>query len=193
MIQITGTSADVRLPNHLVAALALYLLGGASARQNAEEVAVKCYELAPQRFSWHNYPQYPSEIRTRVALGDAKKIKYGSLVSGSSQTNWILTPNGVTWCREYLASEANGNSVSGSTKLTLAEQRDLSLLSRHPQFQRFLSGERPPGQAAVADTVNLLPDAPAAAVLRRIEDLSAAAHSAGYGDVERFLEWLAKT
>ena len=193
MTQQTATGVDIRLPNHLVAALALYLLGGARARQNAEEVAVKCFELAPQRFSWRKYPQYPSEIRTRDALGDAKKTKYGSLVSGSSQTNWILTPNGVTWCQEYLASEPNGNSVSGSTKLTVGEQRDLSLLSHHPQFQRFLNGEPPPSQAAVADTVNLLPDAPAAAVLRRIEDLSAAAHSAEYGDIERFLQWLKKT
>ncbi len=193
MTQRAGTIVDIRLPNHLVAALALYLIGGASTRQNAEKVAVKCYELAPQRFCWRNYPQYPSEIRTRDALGDAKKTKYGSLVSGSSQTNWILTPNGVTWCQEYLASEPNGNSVSGSTKLTVAEQRDLSHLSRHPQFQSFLRGEQPPSQAAVADTVNLLPDAPAAAVLRRIEDLSAAAHSAEYDDVKRFLEWLKKT
>ncbi len=181
---------DDRLPNHLVATLALYILGGASARQNAEEVAVKCFGLAPQRFCWRRYPQYPSEIRTRVALGDAKKARYGALVEGSSQRDWILTPAGVRWCQNHLASDLGTHEAAGATQLTISARRDLAELESHAQFRRFQSGEMQPSQPEVADAVGLLPDAPPDAVRRRIADLTAAAHAAGYEEVERYLEWL---
>ena len=181
---------DLRLPNHQVAVLALYLLGGAASRINAEDVAVKCFEMAPQRFCWRTYPQYPSEIRARDALNDAKKVRYGRLASDESKLDWTLTPAGVTWCENYLEANEDEDKLSGATKLTLAERRQLTELLEHPQFERYRGGSNPPSPPEVADAVNLLPDAPAAAVQRRITELSAAARAGEYEDIERYLAWL---
>ena len=38
---------------------ALYNLGGYQERIHTEDIVLKCYELAPTRFSWAKYPQYP--------------------------------------------------------------------------------------------------------------------------------------
>ena len=183
---------DLRLPNHHVAVLALYLLGGAASRVNAEDVAVKCFELAPQRFCWRKYSQYPSEIRARDALNDAKKVKYGRLASGESKLDWTLTPAGVSWCKDYLEASEYEDRLTGATKLTLAERRQLTELERHPQFARYQGEGDSPSPPEVADAVNLLPDAPAPAVQRRLTELSAAARAGGYEDIERYLAWLAQ-
>ena len=64
----------------------LGLLGGAEKTVYSEEVAAKCYEVAPTRFSWR-LPAYrakgwPDKYVVKTALEDAKKDKYGALVDG---------------------------------------------------------------------------------------------------------------
>ncbi len=181
-----------RLSNPQIAVLALYAVGGATARHHTEDIAVKCFELAPSRFSWHKYPQYPKQDTARVALTDARKAKNGQLVAGSERTNWILTPDGVSWCEEYLATEPSDTPAAGANKLRLSDHRSLQMLTEHPQYDRWLNGEDPPESAAAADTVGLLPDAPPNAVARRIQDMTTAARTAGFREVERFLAWLTK-
>ena len=84
---------------------ALYLLGGWQKRIHTEEVALKCFQLAPTKFSWVKYPQYPDIAPARFALEAAKKPKYGKLVKGESERKrtiksiggWMLTANGLQW------------------------------------------------------------------------------------------------
>ena len=71
---------SIELSNIDIAVYALYLLGGWRDRIHTEDIALKCFELAPSKFSWVKYPEYPDNNTAYLSLGDAKKTKYGVLV-----------------------------------------------------------------------------------------------------------------
>jgi hypothetical protein len=75
--------------------LAVYLLGGATAAIDTEDVAVKVNELAPGRFAWRKYPDQINLELIRVYLSAAKTR--GNYVSGSGRTGWTLTSGGLGW------------------------------------------------------------------------------------------------
>jgi hypothetical protein len=65
----------------------LALLGGVEKTVYSEDVAARCYEVAPSRFSWQ-LPKYrqkgwPDKYIVRAGLEDAKKEKHGALVVGA--------------------------------------------------------------------------------------------------------------
>jgi len=63
---------------------ALYLLGGWQKRIHTEDIAFKCFQLAPSKFSWVKYPHFPDLAPARFALESVKRPKYGLLVKGES-------------------------------------------------------------------------------------------------------------
>lgn len=82
-----------------VAALAVYLLGGADRSIDTEDAAIKCHELAPSLFSWRKYKQQINLELVRVSLSDAKKTKNRALLTGSGRDGWRLTSSGLDWVR----------------------------------------------------------------------------------------------
>ncbi len=99
------------LSQHYLVTLALYLVGGEDKFVDTEDVAVKSYEIAPGRFGWRKYPQFPNLELVRVFLSDAKKPDKGHLVSGSGRKGWTLTPDGLRWVRDSGLSFLEGNSL----------------------------------------------------------------------------------
>ena len=91
-----------------VAAVALFLLGGATNVIDTEDIAVKAHAIAPGRFAWRKYPDLVNLELVRVALSDARKRENGALVSGKGKSGWSLTPAGARWC------EAQAKSLLGS-------------------------------------------------------------------------------
>lgn len=92
------------LNNTDIAVYALHLLGGIQKMVHTEDVALKCFELAPQSFSWTKFPQYPDTEPARIALMDSRKEKNGALVRGNNKRKlWIITPSGVKWLKENQA------------------------------------------------------------------------------------------
>ncbi|MGQ0553920.1 MAG: hypothetical protein ACT4PU_11960 [Planctomycetota bacterium] len=97
---------------------ALYLLGGVDRRVHTEDVALKCWELFPDSFSWSKYPAHPDKDIVRVALTDACKEQHGALVGGRVEgkaarrirsdgrtgplEGWTITEQGVLWVRENI-------------------------------------------------------------------------------------------
>ena len=73
---------EEKTPNWETAVYALYLLGGATKSVHTEDVALKCFELAPGSFSWIKHAHLPDKEVTRSSLVDARKDKYGRLVTG---------------------------------------------------------------------------------------------------------------
>ena len=67
--------------NWEIAVYTVYILGGVSKRIHTEEIAMKCYELAPESFSWIKYPKNADKEVARIALTDARKEKYGKIYS----------------------------------------------------------------------------------------------------------------
>jgi hypothetical protein len=89
-----------------------------------EDIAVKAFELYPERFGLIKYPQYPDVDAVRVTLTDLRKDKYGRLVEGDKKRGWKITASGTAWIRR------NGNRV-----------REV-LESRHPKERRISTGKR---------------------------------------------------
>ena len=105
-------------PNRELVVYCLYIAGGATERVHTEDLALKCWELFPDSFSWTKFPQYPEKDIARVALTDARKGKYGALVSGRMEgkassvghvepEGWALTDKGLEWIKNNLSSFGN--------------------------------------------------------------------------------------
>ena len=80
-----------------IVTFAVYLLGGLNKFVDTEDVAVKAFEIAPERFSWKKYPDQINLELVRVSLSDAKKPEKGEHLFGSGRRGWSLTVNGRDW------------------------------------------------------------------------------------------------
>lgn len=179
-----------RLTNWQVAVLALYVLGGAASRQHGEDVALKCFEIAPLRFSWEKYQEYPHLELARSALRDAKKEKYGTFVTGDEARGWLLTKEGLVWCEENAELLSSGQARQGPSALPEPEARAIKALGEHRLFKQWQQGECEIALYEIADALHFPADAPREAVRRRVEELAGAAHVAHMDNMEDFLEWL---
>lgn len=118
---------------------ALYILGGWRKRVHTEDIALKCYQLAPSKFSWIKYPQYPDLQPVRFALE-----KCGALVSGGSErkeksivAGWRLTENGIQWLEANRSRIERCLGTNLAPKARLSEDRRLRELLRSAGFERF--------------------------------------------------------
>ena len=85
------------LSNYQIVTIVVALLGGDSEHVDKEDVAIKAYELAANKFSWRKYPDRIDLNAVRDALNDAKKVKNGNLIVGSNIRGWMLSRNGLKW------------------------------------------------------------------------------------------------
>lgn len=183
-----------------IAVYVLFILGGWQRRIHTEDIALKCFELAPSRFSWVKYQQYPDLMTVWYALGDAKKEKYGSLVIGGSErkkgeeknisTGWRLSENGIKWIK------ANKSRVEGillgtkSPQARLVGDRRLKILINSKAFNDYLiKGEqatisRADFAESLVCTINTKPEI----VSERIEQLYSAADILNQGRVKEYLD-----
>ena len=134
-----------KISNVDIVIYALYLLGGWQERIHTEDITLKCYELAPSKFSWIKYPKYPDLMTTLQALGDAKKEKYHSLVIGESERKselnriggWLLTKSGIKRINEnneYFKKIFNGKEPIGDR---LDTNRRLKNLLNSIAYKKF--------------------------------------------------------
>ena len=177
-----------RLSNWRIAVLALYSLGGATQRQHQEDIAVKCHELAPRRFSWERYA-FPNLDVVGKALRDAKHRKNGELITGDKRIGWLLTPDGIDWASSN-THVASGSMASGASVLGAAEDRELRQLRSHRLFEAWRAGGEAVTVFQAADAVGLPADAPVPSVARRIDELAGAARAGKRQELEGFLGWL---
>ncbi|MDA1369848.1 MAG: hypothetical protein O2971_03675 [Proteobacteria bacterium] len=83
--------------------VAMRILGGDDHALDIEDIAMKCEELAPGSFAWRKYRNQINLELVGFAVRDAKKPKYGGLVSGSHAKGWRLTAPGVAQANKLLA------------------------------------------------------------------------------------------
>lgn len=145
---------------------ALYLLGGWRERIHTEDIALKCYELTPSKFSWIKYPQYPDLQPVRFALEKCKALVEGrsERKDKSIRGGWGLTEQGMQWIE---ANKSRIERLLGSNlapKARLVEDKRMRELLRSEAFSRFKAyGEK--AEISHADfaeslvcTVNTSPD-----------------------------------
>lgn len=141
------------LPNWEIAVYALYLKGGASRSVHTEDVALKCFELAQDSFSWIKYVSYPDKEVARSSLVDARKEKNGRLVVGRAgkgkghwrrkgqdpePDGWQLTEAGSKWLSEH---EQHLAEILKQAQPKVHRQevlRKLERIRRHPLFKIFI-------------------------------------------------------
>ncbi|MCD6404672.1 MAG: hypothetical protein J7M19_02475 [Planctomycetes bacterium] len=141
-----------KLPNWQIAVYALYLSDGVSRRVPTEDVALKCFELAPTSFSWVKHREYPDKDVARTALVDARKEKYGALVTGRAgrgtgqpartkaapvSDGWILSQAGVEWIIKNKSKISEELNYSEQTSHRQEYQRKLVRIRRHHLYEEF--------------------------------------------------------
>jgi hypothetical protein len=166
------TSKIANLSDKDIVLYALYILGGWQKRIHTEDVALKCYEIAPSKFSWVKYPHYPDLAPARFALEAAKKPEYGALVKGESERKrtvksiggWMLTDKGIQWIRSNKVRIEKYLNKPLPTGTRLPAERKLKELLKGEAFKKFREqGERAEiSHAEFADslicTVNTRPE-----------------------------------
>jgi hypothetical protein len=175
-------------------------LGGAEKTVYSEDIAARCYELAPSRFSWR-LPAYrergwPDKYIVKTALEDAKKEEYGALVDGAyaldvAKDGWRLTPKGAAWFRDGAedVEKRLGISVRRASVPRREAQRFLKQMRSQPLFQIFTSAGTLKGASrfAFTDMLNCSPDTSEDAVTSKFKRLCATAELIGDSEITRFL------
>jgi len=189
-----------RLPNEYIAVLALYDQGGAERHVDLEEIAVKCYTLAQERFSWMTR-DHPNLAITLEALNDAKRArKHPPYVSGSNRKlrgknrtrereGYTLTPEGVRVAVEYRANVVGGKLVE-SSGLRLEDVRVLTELRQNNHFARRDELTISLQASQIAEIVGYRPDVPRAVIEARLQEYLTRSSAAELSDITEFLTWL---
>ena len=182
-------------PNRDLVVFSLSLLGGESRRHHTEDITLKCFELFPSSFSWTKHTQYPDKDVVRVALTDARKKRYGSLVEGrvgrgSEPDGWVLTPAGIEWAR---ANRARFEALVPSRHFKEHRQKVLGQLKRVKQHNLFVAyTEDPvvfvPPIGELAELFRCRVDAEPGVWEKRFEDIRRRAQTTEQSDVMDFVE-----
>lgn len=119
---MTGKITD--LTNRDVCLYSLFLEArGQSQLSPTEDIAIRAFQMYPQRFGLVRHPEYPDVDSVRVTLTDLRKPKYGSLVEGDKRKGWRLTESGKAWIQEH-KTEVEG-----------------LIGKKHPREERYGSGK----------------------------------------------------
>lgn len=207
--ELSGTRpvgrASHRYKNWEIAVYALFLQGGLSKYIHTEDVALKCFELAPDAFSWVRHPEFPDKDIVRVALTDARKAGRGTLVSGragqgkrasgttdgtATTDGWILTEAGATW---VASNKEKLEGLVASRQVRFDRQNLLQHIGRlrsHSTFKAFSTDPSTfsPSIGDLAELLRCRPDAPMRVWSQRLEKLRNEARLADQPDVLNFLE-----
>lgn len=176
----------------------LTMLGGAERTVYSEDIAAKCFEVAPSRFSWR-LPAYrdkgwPDKYIVKTALEDAKKDEYGALVEGAyaldtAKDGWRLTPKGARWLKE---SHGRVEKEIGLERPPIPKkdvERFKKQIEGQPLFKRFLKTRELSESTIyeITDMLNCSPDAPRDLIARKFSRLQAMAELVKNEDVVEFL------
>ena len=185
-----------------VALYALYLLGGWQKRVHTEDVALRCHQLAPSRFSWVKYPEYPDLAPARFALEAAKKPKFGALVKGESERKrtsknaggWRLTENGIRWieANKSRIEQCLGERIPPADRLP--EDRRLKELLRATAFEKFERyGEKAEiSHAEFAESLICTVNTKAEVLNERLKQLYCTAEELKREEVKKFVNFCQK-
>jgi hypothetical protein len=193
---------STELSNIDIALFALYRLGGVSKKVHTEEIAWEAYQLAKERFSWR-LPEFrrrgfPDKTLVYFALGDAKKKKYGKLVTGraggdiggSELEGWRFTPQGVIWIKENEIRITTALKQEVPDLPKVQAERFMKQLKSDSCFKYFQENKNidEVSQYAFTDMLGCTPDAPKDIIKQKFERLLATAELVNDNEILKFLE-----
>jgi len=186
------TMQEVSLNDKDIVIYALYILGGYQKRVHTEDVALKCYELAPTRFSWIKYPQYPDIQPVRFTLEKCKPLIVGSSERKppTTVTGWRLTNDGIQWIKTNINRIETQLGKKQPPTERLVDSRRIKTLMNSKAFNKYLAeGEKAEiSHAEFAEslvcTVNTKPEI----FSERIEQLHSTADLLNQDKVKQYLD-----
>lgn len=136
------------LSNAEIVAYVIFKLGGNERKIHTEHIAMECFKVAKERFSWRlpEYKEYPDKQHVREALKDAKYFKEGRLITGRSGVEaagkevdgWMLTPEGVRWVIKNHKQIESLLKISTELSKSPDIQRVFKWFEREKCFQKYL-------------------------------------------------------
>lgn len=138
-----ATKEQKQFFNPQIVAIAAYLLGGKSKFIDIEDIALKAYELAPERFSWRTHPDWIDLGTIRDACSDAKKEKSGSLLVGTPSKGYMVTAEGVDFAkkeRRYLEGAKSKKERVSKQDRALASREKTRLMTT-AAFEKYANGD----------------------------------------------------
>lgn len=135
------------VPKPYLVVVALYELGGEA---DLEAIAVKAFEMFPGLFGWKNYPNFPDKDVVRVHLSDAKKDRFGKLVtdqdlrepgdrSKGRTKRYALTRGGVAKAQE-IREVAKGKELDAQ-QTSIPYRRVVEPILKSEAYRRFSHDE----------------------------------------------------
>jgi hypothetical protein len=86
-----------------IVCLACYQNGGAFECIHIENIAIRAYKIAPEKFSWKHYPERIDLRTVQYALKD-EALRDGARIQGNLREGYQLTPTGLKWAEEFSKS-----------------------------------------------------------------------------------------
>jgi hypothetical protein len=193
-----------RPSNRELVLYALYTMGSTAKRFHTESIAIRCHELFPTSFSWSTRPELPDKDIVRVALTDARKEKYGSLVEGRSgqskghhqetrrgpmSDGWNLTQAGIEWIQHHKQRLENLSEISVPRDHRQKSRKSLTRVRDHILFADFENQEIKfaPGIGQLADLVRCRVDAEPSVWIDRFTKLERLAIETEQDELRRFI------
>ncbi len=191
------------LRNWEIVLFALNLEGGATRPVHTEDVAVRCFKLAPDAFSWLKHKQYPDKEVVRKDLIRLRMGQYGAVFVrgragktkavgvGKTSDGWQLTAAGADWMH---SNEERMRELLGTRPIRMDRQELLRSLKRLHDSRLFRNyGESGPGfSPPVGDLAELFRcrvDADPAVWAKRFETFRVQAQAADQQDLCKFVDF----
>ena len=152
---------------------ALYLLGGADNDIGVEDVCLKCFEIAPARFSWRNHPDLPDGVKGLKALSVAENKSHVGLILRPNKFNCRLTLEGIKWVEAYQAIlEKNySKAIVQASIATNQHERKRHELKRSDAWAKFLADPTSVEMSDAAAALQCSSASPTSIWMGRVNDL----------------------
>ncbi|MDI6734687.1 MAG: hypothetical protein QME42_00580 [bacterium] len=139
------------LSNVDIVVYVIFKLGGWEKKIHTEDIAMECFKLSNERFSWRlpKYREYPDKEIVRVTLKNlknAKDPKYGQFItgragvesSGKEVDGWMLTPKGTKWITRNYRRIEDALKIPNKDLRRPHIQRIIQKFEREKCYQKYL-------------------------------------------------------
>lgn len=188
------------LSNAEIIAYVIFNLGGNERKIHTEHIAMECFKVAKERFSWRlpEYKEYPDKQHVREALKDAKYFKEGRLITGRSGVEvkdkevdgWMLTPEGVRWVIKNRKRIESLLKISTELSKSPDIQRVFKWFEREKCYQKYLQDDsvKNISNYEFKDMLLCRPDAHPQTIRKEFERLKTKAEITQNKDILSFLD-----
>ena len=188
------------LSNLDITIFCLYKLGGASQKTHTEKIAIECFNIAKERFSWRlpEYRNYPDKAPVRFALEQAKKEENGKLVIGKAggdvasgdREGWQLTPEGVNWIKKNEDRIIKKLKIEKPKIIEREAGRFIKKIKSEIAFKNFIKDNYSLDKVSkynIIDLLNCPPDVPLEIIQSKFRDIKTLAELVDDNDISIFL------